>query len=365
MAKINIVIADSDELYLNMLSNYLIEKNSQFDVCSFSAEESFVKYISDRNNKIDIVLFAENFLCDGIFTSDVKVKVILSDGTFIETKGFEIVNKYQKAEKLINDILMIYADKTGRVEAVSKGNKNTKIVGVYSPVGGSGKTTLALSLSNAISSMGMKVLYFNAEKINSTIGVLDVAPTGNLSDVFLAVKTKGANIGLKIIANKYTDPKTQINYINPPDSAMEFNELTIDDFKKLIKEVDALSEFDVVIVDMASEYTNTKIEIMSDFDVILTPFTADTLSINKIKQYLNEFKLHSDLSEIFAKTTLIANKTDANSMSQINCSGILEIKQLVANIPFSPAFSDAKNLAYAGNVNQGIFNPIINRILQG
>lgn len=37
MLKINIVMADSDELYLNHINNYLIEHTSNFELASFTA----------------------------------------------------------------------------------------------------------------------------------------------------------------------------------------------------------------------------------------------------------------------------------------------------------------------------------------
>ena len=57
----------------------------------------------------------------------------------------------------------------------------------------------------------------NAEKLNSTYSVLNEGNDGSLSDLYLTVKTKGANIGLRIIANKFTDVNTNISYINPAD----------------------------------------------------------------------------------------------------------------------------------------------------
>ena len=56
-AKINIVIADSDELYLNHLTNYLSEHVNTFEVYSFTTKESLIKFVSDRSHKIDVIAF--------------------------------------------------------------------------------------------------------------------------------------------------------------------------------------------------------------------------------------------------------------------------------------------------------------------
>jgi cellulose biosynthesis protein BcsQ len=364
MAKINIVLADSDELYLNQLINYFIEKTNMFDICSFSSKESLVKYIGSKTNKIDVIAFSEELMNDVIGIADIPAKILLSDGTFSDIKGFEIVNKYQKAEKFVNAILMIYAEKTGRVEAVATGNRRTKIIGVYSPVGGSGKTTMALVLAVCLANMGRQVFYLNYERVNSTAGLLNAAPGGNLSDVLLAVKTKGANVGMRIIANRYTDPAMKINYINPPESALELNELSIAELKKLITEIGALSEFDAVIVDFDNSFSTAKIELLDACDKILTPFSPDVMSVNKIRLFLNEFKMHPEFDSLLAKIHLAANKADTGAMVNIQNSGILNEKPVEITMPISPTFAEIKNLPYAAGGMQGVFAGFIGNVLE-
>jgi hypothetical protein len=154
MAKINIVLADSDELYLNRLTNYFIEKTSTFDVCSFTSKVSLLKYISDGGHKTDVLAFSEDLMDEAISAADIPAKILLSDGTFSRLTVADTVHKYQKAEKIVNDILLIYAEKSGRLEAVSSGDKKTKVIGVYSPVGGAGKTTVALALAQCAAQAG-------------------------------------------------------------------------------------------------------------------------------------------------------------------------------------------------------------------
>jgi len=109
MAKISIVLADPDELYLNKLTNYFSEKASTFDVCSFISKETLIKYLSDKQNKPDLIVLSEKF----------------SDTAIAETKAVKIFFselKNKKPEKLLNSILKIYADKSGRVVVIATGN---------------------------------------------------------------------------------------------------------------------------------------------------------------------------------------------------------------------------------------------------
>lgn len=349
MVKINIVIADSDELYLNHLTNYLIEHVNIFEVYSFTTKESMIKFIGDKRNKIDIIVFAEDLVDDTIIVADIPAKILLSDGSFPQLEGFESVNKYQKTEKFINDILMVYAEKTGRVEAVTCGDKQTILIGFYSPVGGSGKTTLSVATAYALASQGKRVFYLNAEKLNSTADVLNEASGGSWSDVYLTVKTKGANIGLRIMANKYTDMKTNISYINPSESSLEINELTKDEFKKLLKEFEKLGEFDVVIIDFDGEFNKDKVSILKAMDRIFIPFTSDSLSVSKTGLFIKELKMYDEFKEIEEKISLILNKSNNQSNVAISSNEYISDRGIQANIALSPIFSDLKNIFHSNN----------------
>ena len=349
MAKINIVIADSDELYLNHLTNYLIEHVNTFEVYSFTTKESLIKFVGDKSNKIDVIAFTEDLMDGTISVSNIPAKILLSDGSFAQLEGYEIVNKYQKAEKFINDILMVYAEKTGRVEAVSHGDKQTMLVGFYSPVGGSGKTTLSLATAYALASQGKRVFYLNAEKLNSTADVLNEAGSGSMSDVYLTVKTKGANIGLRIMANKYTDMKTNISYINPSESSLEINELTKDEFKKLLKEFEKLGEFDVVIVDFDGEFNKDKVSILKTMDKIFVPFTSESMAVSKTGLFIKELKMYDEFKEIEEKMSLILNKSNNQSNAAISSNGYISDMGIQANIALSPIFTDLKNIFHSNN----------------
>lgn len=350
MAKINIVIADSDELYLNHLSNYLIEHVNTFEVFSFTTKESLIKFVGDKSNKIDVIAFTEDLMDGTISVANIPAKILLSDGSFTELKDFDIVNKYQKADKFISDILLVFAEKTGRVEAVAMGDKDTKIIGFYSPVGGSGKTTLALSCCHSLALSGKRVFYLNAEKLNSSAEFLNRAPSGSLSDLYLTVKTKGANVGIRIMANKFMDTELNFTYINPAESSLEINELSSDEFKRLIGEFEQLGEFDYVIVDFDSEFTKEKISVLDKCDRIIVPVTPEPLPLAKVKLFIKELSMYDELSDIKQKNMYVLNKISHQSSTIIQNSGIGNECKIKAQISMSPILSDLNNVFHSGNM---------------
>ena len=364
MAKINIVLADSDELYLNKLTDYFMEKTAMFEVSSFTSRDSLIAYMLEKNIKIDVIVFAESMANELIANAEIPAKIFLSDGTYSDVVGFDSVNKYQKAEKLVHSIQMIYAEQTGHVEVVTGGDKQTKAIGVFSPVGGCGKTTMALALSMYLASHGKRVFYLNYEIINSTTEFLNTAPGGSLSDVLLAMKTKGANIGLRIVSNKYFDAGMNISFINPPESALEVNELTTPEQIKLIKELENIGDFDAIIIDFDSGFSEAKLELLDACDFILTPFTTDEVSLVKMRLFMREFGMRGELDVIFKKMSLAVNKADLHTNSRLHGSGIQESKAVEVTMPLSPSFADIRSLSSAVVIMHPVFAEFFTKVFR-
>lgn len=362
MAKIKLVLADSDELYLNHLTNYLMEHVSTLEVFSFSTKESLIKFIGEKSNRIDVIAFTEDLMDGTITVADISAKILLSDGAFSELQDFEIVNKYQKAENFVKDILLIYAEKSGHVEAISSGDKDTKIIGFHSPVGGGGKTVLSLATAHLLSQQGKRVFYLNAEKLNSTVEVLNKGESGSLSDLYLTVKTKGGNIALRIMANKFTEPDSGFSYINPAESSLEINEITPKEFKKLLTEFENLGEFDYVIVDFDSEFSREKAEMLEKCDVIVAPITPELISLTKAKLFAKELGMYDEFRDLRNKYIYVLNKFVGQTNQTLENSGFAGECDVKANVPISPIFSDINNIVNSGSSLLQIMSGIISNI---
>lgn len=143
MVKKQLILADRDELYLTNLSNYFMEKNPQLEQNIFTKKEKLIDYL-ENGGSADILAVDEGF-------ADAKLQVLAADMTKIvlsssmePVEGYEVVKKYQKSESLLNEILLKYAESTGKTDVI-RGKSNTRAVVFYSPAGGSGKTTLSLA----------------------------------------------------------------------------------------------------------------------------------------------------------------------------------------------------------------------------
>lgn len=362
MIKKKLILADSDERYLKELSYYFMENIPQFEVLVFTKKEKLHQFL-EQDGKADVLVVDEVF-------ADARMKELTPDMTRIvlstsmsPADGFEAVKKYQRMESLSKSILLKYAQDSNTLETV-KGNSDTRITVFYSPSGGTGKTTLALALAVTSTKMGLRTLYLNLEEIDSVKDVLGKT-AGSLSDLFLALKTKGMNVGIKLKGCAEAEPTAGFYYISGVDSISEFEEIDDEDMGKFLKTIRELAEYDLVVIDLDSGFTDKARRLLKEADTIMVPFVADEGNISKMARFLNESRLHDAYDPLFEKMRIIINKTGAygsgmeampdDIRGQISCC---------ASIKLSSEFVKKRNILSADSRIIQEINPIFQAVME-
>lgn len=360
MIKRTIILADGDEVYLERLSNYFMEKAPQLDLLLFTDKTLLLQYLS--GSQADILVVGENFADSQISGAAAGVKLVLS-GSMTPVEGFELVRKYQKTEGLLNEILLKYAEATGSSEAI-KGSSHTKTAAFYSPAGGTGKTVLALGMAAAAVKMGYRTLYLNLEEIDSVREVLGGTP-GSLSDIFLALKTKGMNVGIKLASCVGQEPSAGFFYLSGVESISEYGEMKEEDLARLIDIIRGQSEYDVVVLDLSSGFSKKTVKILEQADVIFAPIVCEESAVSKMSRLLREGDLHEDYSHLFEKMSMIINRAGADSAGLLQQHGILNRIRCEAWIGTAGIFSSKQILLRSGDSLPGLYQPLFKRLMEG
>lgn len=306
MVRINMAILDTDVMFLNQLSRYLLDKTDKFIISSFSDAEKYNEYA--EYSKIDLLIFSEDFL-DKLNFETRATKILMAEGYKKECEAYYIINKYQKAESFLKNVLMIYAEDTGNNSAVLSSGRDSYLIGFYSPVGGSGKTTLAVALSKALADNGAKVLYLNLERISSLAGIFNAQSDKSFSEILLAAKNKDENLQIKILANTLQNNTSKIYYINPPESAVEYSEMTDEEMMYILNELKNMSEFDYVIIDFLGEFNKRVFSILDICKKIVFTSLPGELARQKVQLFIKEMKILGYEKNILKKTAFIINRT--------------------------------------------------------
>lgn len=360
MIKKKVVFADHDAMYLSNLSNYLMENAPQIELITFTKTEKLEKFLAE-GNQVEIAVVDEAFASAQLADRLKDATKIVLSSTMRPIDGFESIKKYQKTEALLSEILLKHSEHTGTIEAIC-GKSNTKIVAFYSPAGGVGKTVLSLALAASGASMGLKVLYLNLEEVDSMTDVLGKTP-GTLSDLFLSLKTKGSNAGIKLTASVGRASDGGFFYISGTESISEHGEIDGSDLAKLMTAIRDLSDYDLTVIDLSSGFNEKTKKVLENSDIIFAPVRPEEGSVTKMKRLLRESDIHEMYDKIIAKMNLIVNRAGFSGPGpEIQSSGLADRLPVTAVIAESPAFANIKGMLKQSGALGQVVSPLIQTI---
>lgn len=359
MSRLNLTIADSDTAYLESMVKFLLSNHSKrFQVNSFSNSDYLEAFLEEPDKKTDILLVCPEFYSDAVAKSKVTSIIILTNGRIPENiHKHKTVNKYQHAEKLVSGILGVYAENSGDEVLIYSGEKNTRVIALYSPAGGAGKTTIAVNLARQCAVRGLPVFYLNLENIPSTGCYFETDDKHSFSDMLFYLKEKSKNLGLRIEALRSID-YTGVHYFSPQESLLELEEMLPEELLLMIDQFRLLNQYEIVIVDMPSGFNEQTASILKACDNILVVLNQDPVSITKLKRFEKEMDLYYSIHEISfsEKCILVLNKYSQKFINKKGYSPIDDLN-ISVRLPYvNELEDDFKD-------SEGSFNSAINQLI--
>lgn len=361
VGRLLIAVADADAAYVDGLQKYFTYAYpDRFRTSTFTSRESLVKFISGYEGTIDILLVSPQLYPDLMQEGKVNTVIMLSSGRLYEsTKAQGAINKYQHGDRIAAEIINIYSN-TNKNEIISlEGNKKTRFVSVYSPAGGTGKTTIAISTSMRCAQKGLKVLYLNFENISTLPAFFDYKQSPNFSNVIYYLKDKEKNLGFKIEGIRCVDPESGLHFLAPPDSACELDELLPEDIESLLLHIGNMHYYDVVFMDMAGGFNRRSLSLMLSSDEIFLVTTQDEIANMKLRLLEKELSVldAGGKRSLWEKALLIVNQS-MQDMHYGMADGLFAGKAAAVTIPKVKSNMSKdwikKELAEEGHFSYGI-----------
>lgn len=312
MGRLKLVIGDNDGDYVESLADYLINKYpGRFQICSFTGREQLDAYF-EKGGKADILLINPG-MHNGTFPDKrAGITILLSDTKKCPPSApVRSIFKYQRGDILAAAIMEALSGSGEGVETGPSGiGKRTRIIAVYSPAGGTGKTCISICSSVLCAKAGLSVFYLNMESISTTPVFFNCCNERNLSRVIYHLKEKRGNLDLAIESMTCVDEGSGVEFFSPPESTVELEELLPGELKRLLAQFREMGKHDIVFVDMADDFNSRTMALLEASDEVFLIVTRDSSCISKLKTYVTELDklLEDDASGLWAKTTVILNK---------------------------------------------------------
>ena len=161
-----LAIADSNKEYLRKISEEL-QGYSDLTIYVYTSADKLENAM--ENESFDVVMFDPDLSESRINFSRVKMPICLYSEEAENTSLYKEcahISKYQRISKIYKDMIRAYAEKAGYSYESDHAGKMS-VVSVYSPIGGSGKTTVALAIAGLAAKKGKKPLFLSLEVLCS------------------------------------------------------------------------------------------------------------------------------------------------------------------------------------------------------
>jgi MinD-like ATPase involved in chromosome partitioning or flagellar assembly len=321
--KIRLGILDEDKNYLNRMVSICTNKFAdRLEVYSFTDDSVAMDAIKTTN--LDV------FIANEAFEIDVKKLpakcgfAYLVDATDIETfKGEHAIFKYQKIEMIYKNLLEIFSDNLPDSIGIKfDGDSSSKLVTFVSANGGAGSSTAAAAFAKNFAAKNKKVLYLNLEQFGSADTFFSGEGNSDFGDIIYALKSKKANISLKLESAVKRDA-SGVYFYSAPKSSMQITELHPDEIKRLITDLMLIGAYDLVVIDPDFQISELIIELFKKSSLVVFVSDGTEISNTKLVLALDAFEImeqHMDIP-LVGRFALLYNKfsnKDSRTIDGIN-----------------------------------------------
>lgn len=307
--KIRLAILESDEGYLNRIVAVFNTKYSdKFEIYSFTDVENALQTLSTA--KIDVFVVNESIEID-----TTRIPKRCGFAYFVDSADVELLNnqpticRFQRAELIYKQILSIYAENAGNYKELKITDEGCKVIAFTSPSGGVGCTTMAAACALHYAAQGRKALFLSLEVFGSSDDFFSGEGQFDMSDVIYALKTRRANLAMKLESCVKQDPRG-VYFFSKAKLALDMLELTQQEILRLISELRMNGSYDYIIIDPAFSISADTVSLLHQAHAVVFVGDGSTVSNTKLTRACTALaeREKNDDSPILNRAVLAYNK---------------------------------------------------------
>lgn len=333
--RIKLAILEQDASYLKRIVAAFNNKYSdKFEIYSFTSQEVAISTLTEA--KIDVLIADDSFEID-----QEKLPRRCGFAYLVESADIDTVNeqraifKYQKVELIYKQIISVYSDKASSVSGIRLDDDSCKVILFCSAGGGTGSSSMAAACALHYAAQEKKTLYLNLERFGSSGSFFTAEGQFTMADVVFAVKSKKANLALKLESSVRMDARG-VYFFAPSDIALDMMELKAEDTIQLISELQLTGSYEYMVVDTDFGLDKDTLSIYRRAHAIVLVTDGSEIANLKTVRAVNALSIleqNAD-SPLMSRLALVYNKASNSASSAIT---EVELKTLGSASRFSQA----------------------------
>lgn len=317
---ISIAIADANREYLSRLVEGL-QEYEELTVSVYTDAEHLENALQSK--RFDIVLFDPDIADERIAFANAKLWMCLYSEEAHNSALYadcDKVIKYQRISKLYKEIIKAYSDKAGYV-ADFNNMQYTQVVAVYSPIGGSGKTTIAQALANRLFSVGKSTLFMSMEQLDSSSYQYPITEEKDGITTLLeaAEEESGFELKLKYAARKEPSGMAVVDGF---DRVVDYSTVSKAEMANVIDKIRKYGSYDVVIIDMNSAIDDICRAVFEQADKIIVVDRPGEIATRKMELFARQALVSEHVSKMCSIYNFVENNVASSNSLNIPNVGI-------------------------------------------
>ncbi|MDQ0060956.1 hypothetical protein [Paenibacillus harenae] len=331
MKRYQLAVAAKEQEYVRRLAEYIRESpfGQQWQLIAFTNAKALGEHV-EKGYTIDLLasqpglyaeLRAERMVAAEQLDRILTVALVLKRG---ESNGQQQeLLQYQPLPSLLQGLLDIYAASAGHsssAAAVLAPEEGAKVVTVYSSSGGTGKTALALHLTNAAGSQHCRTFYLNLERWHSAgvwLGNTHYAGAEEgLSELLYELKSQPEHAGQWLSEHRKRHSLLKGDFLSACTNTEDRITLGADDAARLLALIKKSGQYDLIIVDLDDGMDELHMTLLESSDQILWLVSDDEgiLAKQRLAYRYGEQKWGARFQRISQRVNLIHNRAKKNAL---------------------------------------------------
>lgn len=295
-----VAVADENAEYVRRILSVL-EEYENLSLSAYTDKQEFEKALEKKH--FDVLLFDPS-VSDGQKTAGkTSLAIVLLDETEDLPEGlksFRKIHKYQRISYIYRQILELYAE-VCKDQGEVAGQSRTTALAFYSPAGGVGKTTLALTTAVRLAMGGYRTFYLNLEDMAAEDCFLPQNGEKGLSEI--ASLDENVHFSMKV-QGLLQNRQENLYYLNHFDSPNDLCEMAEKELGELLRQLERTGLFDFMIVDMGTALNGKTRQVFEIADRIVLVEKDDAIAGKKLERFLEQVHI---MAEYGGKMTRVLN----------------------------------------------------------
>ncbi|MCM1044767.1 MAG: hypothetical protein NC417_04590 [Candidatus Gastranaerophilales bacterium] len=291
-----LVLCDREEEYARLMTEYLKRRRDlPWEVHTYTDMEELIK--GEKAEEVSLMVVAESTYQEELEELMPRGMVILNESGTVRWDQIKNIDKYQRAENVLRELLETYMEIVGETLPQLTICGQTKFVGMYSPIRRCLQTTFAITMSQMLA-REHRTLYMNFEHYAGITELLPDMQTRDMADLlyFLTAQKDKFKLRLQAIIQK----RGNLDYIPPMRSGQNLLGISGAEWLKLLQKIGEFGGYEYVVLDL-TENMQGLFEILRQCVQVFTLTKNDRVAKCKLTQYEQILALY-DYEDVLHKT---------------------------------------------------------------